>query len=138
MRKRRDINDRNLLNARVYLAQIYAMLKKNKGAKKLSEETYKKRPSAFTAERVADVHMRLNDFHGAIRWYKKAVNRGKNYTEKLIAQIGLAVCYKEINEAKRAITEARTALKFLKKADRDKNAMLLEKSLYSHFPKLRN
>ncbi|MDO8618695.1 MAG: tetratricopeptide repeat protein [Candidatus Daviesbacteria bacterium] len=135
--KRPQIGDRSLLNARIYLAQIYAMLRQDKKARKLAEETYKYRPSALSAERVADVYRRTGDLHSAIKWYKKAVKQGENYTEKLIAQLGLAVCYKQINKPKQATSEAYTALRFLKKANKDANAVLLGKSFYSYFPELR-
>ena len=138
IKKQRDIDDRNFLNARLYLAQIYAMLGRTKKAKNIARQTFKYHPSALTAERAADVHLRLNDLSGAISWYKTAIKQAKKVDEKSMAQIGLAIAYRQIGEISSALKEAIKALRLLKHSGRNKNITLLKQSIYAHFPQLKN
>src|SRR3989338_237188 len=137
IKKLRNINDRNLLNVRIYIAQIYAMKGRTKEAKKIAGQTFKYHPSDLTAERAADVHLRLNDLPGAISWYKIAVKLTKKADEKSMAQIGLAFTYKKIGEASSALKEANKALQLLKHSGKNKNITLLKQSVYAHFPQLK-
>lgn len=137
MKRRRDIEDRNLLNVRLYLAQIYAMLGRAKEAKNIARQTFKYHHSALTAERAADVHLRLNDLPGAIHWYKMAIKQAKKADEKSMAQIGLAIIYKQIGKTFFALKEALKALQLLKRSGRNKNVTLLKQSIYAHFPQLK-
>lgn len=138
IKKRRDIDDRNLLNVRIYLAQIYAMTGRAKEAKNIARQTFKYRPSTLTAERAADAHLRLNDLSGAIFWYKAAIKQAKKADEKSMAQIGLAIACKQIGETSSALKEAIKALQLLKHSGKNKNITLLKQSAYAHFPRLKD
>jgi len=138
IKKRRDIHERNLLNARIYLAQIYAMMDRAKEAKKLARQTFEHQPSALTAERAADVHLRLNDLPGAFTWYRTAITQAKKIEEKSMAQIGLAIVYKRIGKTSSALKEITMALQSLKRSGKNKNTTLLKQSIYAHFPQLKN
>lgn len=136
IQNKHKINKIDYLNTRIYLAQIYVMLKYFEKAQKLAIQTYKYRPCSLTAERVADIYIRSNDFNNAIIWYEKAVKKTKIPTQKLIAQIGLSICYKKMKDNKRATKEALIALDFLKQSGKDKNTLLLKKTLFAYFPKI--
>ena len=130
-------DDSDIINARMYLAQIYVMLKQNTKAEKFAKQSYKYSPSAFSAERLADIYMRAENLNSAILWYRKAVKKTENYTEKLISQISLAVCYKKKNNQKQALKEAAIAEKYFRHSIKDTNAKILGKSLYENFPQLK-
>lgn len=127
------------LNARIYLAQIYAMLEKTREAKEFARATYKYFPSALSAERAADVCWRLNDFDGALRWYKIAVKKAKKADEKATTHAGLAMLYRHIGKVEKALEEVRIAIYFFKRADHPKllNPKLLIKILRSYIPELK-
>ena len=55
-----------------------------------------------------------------------------------MAQIGLAIAYKQIGETPSALKEAIKALQLLKHSGRNKNITLLKQSIYAHFPQLKN
>lgn len=134
----RNIDNRNLLNVRIYLAQIYAMIGCAKEAKKVARQTFKYCPSDLTAERAADVNLRLNDLSSAISWYKMAIKLAKKADGKSMAQIGLAIAYKQIGKTSSALREANKALQLLKRLGKNQNITLLKQSLYAHFPQLKN
>ena len=127
------------LNARIYLAQIYAMLGKSRKAKTFARATYKYLPVVLTAERAADVYRRLNDPDGAMRWYQRAVKNAKKADERAMAHAGLATLYKHLGEVKKAIKEARMAIYFVKQTKQSKflNQKLFIKILHSHIPELK-
>src|SRR3989344_5525670 len=137
IKKLHNIDNRNLLNVRIYLAQIYAMTSRVKEAKNIARQTFKYHPSDLTAERVADVYLRLNDLPGAVSWYKTAIKLAKKTDEKSMAQIGLAITYKKIGETSSALEEAHKALQLLKHSGKNKNIILLKQSVYAHFPQLK-
>lgn len=137
IKKLHNIDNRNLLNVRIYLAQIYAMTSRVKEAKNIARQTFKYHPSDLTAERVADVYLRLNDLPGAVSWYKTAIKLAKKTDEKSMAQIGLAITYKKIGETSSALEEAHKALQLLKHSGKNKNITLLKQSVYAHFPQLK-
>ena len=136
IKKRLSTNKRNILNARIYLAQIYAMNGRTKKAKNFAASTFKSHPSFFTAERAADVYLRLNDSHRAISWYKKSIELAKQDDAKLMAQIGLAVTFKKTGNLKNALIEAKRAILLLEQSKIDKNTRILKQSLYANFPTL--
>ena len=138
IKKLRSIDDRNLLNVRIYLAQIYAMKGCTKESKNIAKQTFKCSPSDLTAERAADVYLRLNDLPGAISWYKTAIKLAKTASEKSMAQIGLAITYKKTGETTSALKEANNALQLLKHSGKNKNITLLKQSVYAHFPQLKD
>ena len=139
IKRKKFLTKRIYLNARIYLAQIYAMLGKSREAKIFANATYKYLPIALTAERVADVCRRLNDLNGARRWYQKAVKKAKKADEKAMAHVGLAMLYRHLGQVDKALKEARVAIYFFKHADHPKllNLKLLIKILHSHIPELK-
>ena len=136
IKKLHNIDDRNLLNVRIYLAQIYAMIGRSKEAKNIARLTFNYCPSTLTSERAADVHLRLNDLHRAIFWYRKSIKLAKQIDEKVMAQIGLAVMYKQMGKTVVATRQARIASTLLKQADKSMGITLLGESLHAHFPNL--
>ena len=132
-----DIENKNLLNSRLYLAQIYAMLGIAGRAKKIALQTFKYKPSSLTAERAADVCLRIQDNRGALLWYKKSVNLAKNSASRLMSRIGIAITYKRMGDSKTSLRHALKAFGLLKRARKDINVLFLKKMLYSHFPELR-
>ncbi|OHA33041.1 MAG: hypothetical protein A2928_00640 [Candidatus Taylorbacteria bacterium RIFCSPLOWO2_01_FULL_45_15b] len=134
--KSTEPRDRSLLNVRIYLAQIYAMNGNGTGAKKIAKITYNKFPSSLTAERAADVYRLLNDFRGAIYWYKRAIKLAKKPDEKMIAVIGLAVTYMKNNMNDLALKNAVKALQISRLSKRNMNITLLKQTLCAHFPQL--
>ncbi len=128
----------HILNARLYLAQIYAMLGNVEKGKSLAKQTFKLFPTTLTAERTADVHLRLNDTKGAICWYKKSIKLARKIPEKIIARLGLAIAYKKRGLLDKANKMAVLALQISKRARKNINVILLTESLYFHFPNLRN
>ena len=139
IKREKFLSQRICLNARLYLAQMYAMLGKSKEAKKFANATYKYLPSTLTAERAADVYRRLNDPDGAMRWYQRAVKNAKKADERAMAHAGLATLYKHLGEVKKAIKEARMAIYFVKQTKQSKflNQKLFIKILHSHIPELK-
>jgi len=138
--KTEKINKVNYLNSRLYLAQIYVMQNKYKEANDFAKQTHKLKPSSLTAERIADIYLRSNDFQKAIIWYKKSINLSNKIPQKLLSQIAIAICYKKMKKKKQAEKEALIAFKFLKqsKLKKDKDIIvLLSKSLYDNFPEIR-
>lgn len=138
--KRKEVLPQRIyLNARIYLAQIYAMLGKSGKAKTLALATYEYLPTTLTAERAADVCWRLNDFNGATRWYQRAVKKAKKADEKAIAHAGLAMLYRHLGKVEMAIKEVRIAIYFFQRAKHPEllNPKLLIKILRSHIPELK-
>jgi len=133
IKKRKKLPERIHLNARIYLAQIYAMLGKKTKAKELAKETYEYFPSSLSAERAADVNFRLNDFKRALYWYRLAVKNAEKTDEKATAHTGLAILYKNTNNIKKSCYEAQIALRLIKGVDCLK---LLKEILYAHIPEL--
>lgn len=138
IKKLRNIDNRNLLNVRIYLAQIYAMIGRAKEAKQVARQTFQYYPSDLTAERAADVNLRLNDLSRAISWYKTAIKLAKKADSKSMAKIGLAVAYKQNGKTPSALKEASDALQLLKRSGKNKNFTLLKQSIFAHFPQLKN
>ena len=110
---------------------------RTKEAKNMAKQTFKFNPLDLTAERAADVHLRLNDLRGAISWYKTAIKLAKTAGEKSMAQIGLAIAYKKTGEMSSAFKEANEVLQVLKHSEKNINMILLKKFLYAHFPQLK-
>lgn len=137
IRKRRnDTRDKNTLNARLYLAQIYAMIGQEKRARRFAKQTFKYQLSALAAERAADVYFRTGDMVGAAALYREAEKKAEDPAQKLMAQIGLAVTYKRMGKTVAATKQARIASMFLKQADKNINTTLLGESLRTNFPNL--
>lgn len=130
------ISNENFIKARLYLAQIYAMLGQKKRAQQFAQQTFTYQPSALVAERAADVYLRTGNMRGAIDLYKKAVSKAKDPAQKLFAQIGLAVTYKQMRKTSAANKQASRAAKLITQVDEDGNIKLLRQSLYEHFPNL--
>jgi tetratricopeptide (TPR) repeat protein len=132
-------NTVNYLNARLYLAQIYVMNGKYKQALNFAKNTFKLKPSSLTAERIADIYLRSNDFLKAITWYRKSIKESNNLAQKLLAQIAIAICYRKIKREKQAKKEALFALNFLKRSKSKNNLdniQILGKSLTDNFPEI--
>lgn len=114
------------------------MLDRAKEAKTIARQTFRYCPSTLTAERAADVHLRLSDLSGAVHWHKTAIKQAKKADEKSMAQIGLAIIYKRIGKTSFALKEALKALQLLKRSGGNKNVTLLKQSIYAHFPQLKH
>ncbi|TSC67432.1 MAG: hypothetical protein CEO19_241 [Parcubacteria group bacterium Gr01-1014_73] len=139
IKRKKFLPQRIYLNARIYLAQIYAMLGKSRKAKTFVRATYNYLPISLTAERAADVYRRLNDLDGALRWHQRAVKKAKKADEKAIAHAGLAMLYRHMGKVEKAIEEVRIAIYFFKRVKHPKllNPKLLIKILRSHIPELK-
>ena len=139
IKRKKLLPQRIYLNARIYLAQIYAMLGKSRKAKAFACATYKYLPISLTAERAADVYRRLNDFNGAMRWYKKAVKKAKRVDEKATTHAGLAMLYRHMGRMEKALEEVQTAVYFIGRIKHPEmfNPKLLMKILRSHIPEFK-
>lgn len=134
----KNVRSKNqILNARLYLAQIYAMLGKEEDAESLTKQTFKLFPSTLTSERVADIYFRLGEYKIATYWYSRAVKLARKTPEKLIAELGLAITYRKMGLLNKANKIALLALTIPKSLSKNKNVILLIESLYEHFPKLK-
>lgn len=129
-------NKRILLNARLYLAQIYAMIGQGKRAQRFAQQTLKYQSSTLAAERAADVYSRTGNLVGAVALYKEAIKKAEDPAQKLMAQIGLAMTYKQMGKTAVAIKRARIASMSLKQAKKNTNITLLGEFLHAHFPNL--
>lgn len=59
------------ISARAFLGQIYSATGDKTSAVKIARNNYKSSPSAFTANRLADIYCRLGMMKRAETWYKK-------------------------------------------------------------------
>jgi len=128
--------NRYLLNARLYLAQIYVMNKQYMQAIRIGQYTHKIFKTSMTAERLADIYQRARNLKHAIQYYREGVRLAKKPVEKLIAQIGVAISFKELNDTKAALKEASIAYRYTTQAKKGVNLKLLQQSLFAHFPEL--
>lgn len=131
--KDRTIKKRSTLNARIHLAQMYAMLKKRAEAVSLARKNYILKPNVITANRLADVYARLGENKEALRWYKRVERISKGRKEYLAAISDLACFYKKIEKNRLAFQYARQTLELIPKTGEGRS---MKKILLSHFPHL--
>jgi tetratricopeptide (TPR) repeat protein len=96
------VEKKDLLNAKIALAQIYAITK-NKKAVPLAISNYENSPSTVTANRLANVYLILGNVNKAKIWYKKYENLLiKNKLMDFVALGDLAVIYKSLGDQAKA------------------------------------
>ena len=115
---------------------MYVMLGEDEKSKKVSKQTFKLYPSSLTAERIADIYVRLNGLENAIFWYEKSIELSKNPIEKSMAQTGLAVTFRKSGNSEKSLKLAQEATLTLNNCEQDENIIFIKKLLHSHFPKL--
>ena len=121
--KRKNIGEKDMLNARIYLAQIYAVTK-NKKAIELAKETFKKEPSSTTANRLANVYIILENVKLAEFWYKKYEKlSNKENSPKYHTFLDMAVFYRRIGKDKLAEKYLKKILKILPKNNTEKSIL---------------
>lgn len=107
--KHRAIDKKIILSARIYLAQIYACMN-NPEAIVMAKENFKQEPHAVTANRLADIYMRLGDKRSAGIWYKKYEKLAiKEKVPSYHTATDMAIFYNQIGKNE-------LAQKYLKKA----------------------
>lgn len=138
-KKFRSFSRKNILensicyNSRLYLAQIYVMTKRYKEAVTASRATYNSRRDSMSAERLGDIYDRSGDSVSAVRWFRKAVQLGNNYTAKLIAQIRIVSCLKEMDKTATIHKEITKLVEYLNLSPDDDNKKELKKKIEELF-----
>ncbi|OGE31562.1 hypothetical protein A2631_01480 [Candidatus Daviesbacteria bacterium RIFCSPHIGHO2_01_FULL_44_29] len=96
--EQRDVNEKEIINARIFLAQIYACMR-NPAAINLARKTFERASYAVTANRLADVYVRLDRPVEAKIWYKKyeKLANQEKIPSYLIAT-DMAIFYKDIGK----------------------------------------
>ena len=83
-----------IINARMCLAQIMAILGEKESIK-IAKENFYSQKTTLMANRLADVYNRLGDKQKALWWFKKSENlAGNNRDSLLMAKMALANFYK--------------------------------------------
>src|SRR3989344_4461624 len=83
IKKLHNIDNRNLLNVRIYLAQIYAMTSRVKEAKKTDEKSMAQIGLAITYKKIGETSSALEEAHKALQLLKHS---GKNKNIILLKQ----------------------------------------------------
>ncbi len=93
---------KTIINAKIFLAQIYA-IEGNVMAIALAKENFRKNSNSLMANRMADVYQRLGKLGLAAKWYKKYARLGrKEKTPKYHLTGVMANFYKNIGRDKLA------------------------------------
>lgn len=124
------------LNARIYLAQMYAILKKQ-SALVWARRTYSLSPGFLTANRLADVYARLGHTTHALRWYKRENKFVRTKKDKQAYHADLALFLHGIKKEKEALRHAQLAQQALKSFPKTLEIISRYKILTSAFPKLK-
>jgi len=129
--KSRSKDTKNIINARMFLAQIYAILNKPH-AIYLAKENFNQEPGIVTANRLADVYFRLGKIKLAETWYKKYENLAlKEGCPTYQVFANMAVFYKEIQKEKHAQEYFRRAFDSLPKTPEAKSVILILKKYFN-------
>ncbi len=124
------------INARIYLAQMYAILKKP-SAIAWARQTYSLCPCFLTANRLADVYARLGHTKHALRWYKRENKFVRTKKDKLAYHSDLALFLYGIKKEKEALRHAQLARLALKSFPKTPEIISMYKILTSSFPQLK-
>lgn len=128
----RSKNTKNIINAKMFLAQMYAILGKT-SAINLAKENFNQEPCAVTANRLADVYFRLGKIRSAETWYKKYENLALKedcLTYQVFAD--MAVFYKEIKKEKLAQEYLRKAFNSMPKTTETNSVILTLKKYFKN------
>lgn len=128
------------LNARIYLAQMYAILKKPV-ALVWARRTYSLYPSLLTANRLADVYARLGHTKYALRWYRKWHKEKKEFIlskkERIMYYSDLARLLHGVGKEREAFSYACRAHQLLRLLPKTLETISMYKILTSTFPQLK-
>lgn len=130
------VKKKSTLNARIYLAQMYAILKKP-SALEWARKTYSLCPGFLTANRLADVYARLGHTTHALRWYKRENKFVRTKKDEHAYHADLALFLHGIKKEREALYHAQQAQQALKSFPKTLEIISMHKILTSAFPKLK-
>ena len=129
--KNTNTEEKTLLSARIFLAQIYTAFK-NPESIILAKENFEQEPNALMANRLADVYMRLGDMKSAEVWYKKYEKIA--IREKIplyLVSTDMANFYRQVGKNKLAKKYLKIALKNLPKSEEGKSLLTILKNNFN-------
>ena len=121
-------NEEVIFNAKIFLAQIYASMSKPE-AVKIAKENFREKPMAISANRLADVYMRLGNKKLAESWYKKYENLAlKEKVPSFLVSTDMAIFYKQIHKNELAQRYLKKALKSIPHSKEGKSILSILRS----------
>lgn len=129
IKKDKKIVKNTTINARIFLAQILAIMGEEEEAIRIAKENFKLNKNSIMANRLADVYNRSNLKKEALYWYKKSEKLSKRKDDLAFSKLSLACFYLSLKNNNLVLRYKKDILKLLPSIKDSLTQKIIEKQL---------